>query len=143
MDISPRRLQLRQHRVMVKKAVGGFFMRVNTVIKLGSLAFNVAQDEKVRELLTMVHTGVKRRGLLAPHIVPQNINSTPNMYAPGGHQAKIQVKHPIPFAPNQPPSRRRKPEISNGGFDITKHLTMNNAKKALSFAGTISNFLNK
>ncbi|WP_157071029.1 hypothetical protein [Alicyclobacillus acidiphilus] len=41
-------------------------MKVNTFIKLGSLAFNVARDEKVRELVKMAHTGAKRRGLFQP-----------------------------------------------------------------------------
>jgi hypothetical protein len=43
-----------------------FLVKVNTFIKLGSLAFNVARDEKVRELVKMAHTGAKRRGLFQP-----------------------------------------------------------------------------
>ncbi|MCL6452121.1 MAG: hypothetical protein K6T78_00665 [Alicyclobacillus sp.] len=45
-------------------------MKLDTVIKLGSLAFSVAQDEKVRELLKLAHNGAKRRGLFDPPIVP-------------------------------------------------------------------------
>ncbi|KPV45696.1 hypothetical protein [Alicyclobacillus ferrooxydans] len=45
-------------------------MKLDTVIKLGSLAFNVAQDEKIRELWKLAHGGAKRRGLFDPPIVP-------------------------------------------------------------------------
>lgn len=46
-------------------------MKFGTIIKLGSLAFNVAQDEKVRELLKITHNGAKRRGFYDPPTVPQ------------------------------------------------------------------------
>ncbi|MBX6354062.1 MAG: hypothetical protein IRZ10_12125 [Thermoflavifilum sp.] len=41
-------------------------MRLDTLIKLGSLAFSVAQDDKVRELLRITHRGMKRRGWMSP-----------------------------------------------------------------------------
>ncbi|GMA62440.1 hypothetical protein NZD89_22010 [Alicyclobacillus fastidiosus] len=41
-------------------------MKLNTFVKLGSLAFGVARDEKVQELFKMAHKGAKRRGLLQP-----------------------------------------------------------------------------
>lgn len=44
-------------------------MKMNTVIKLGSLAFGVARDEKVQELFKMAHKGAKRRGVFQS---PQN-----------------------------------------------------------------------
>jgi hypothetical protein len=49
---------------------GVFEMKLDTLIKFGSLALNVAQDEKVRELLRITHNGAKRRGFFDSHIVP-------------------------------------------------------------------------
>ncbi|GMA62082.1 hypothetical protein NZD89_20325 [Alicyclobacillus fastidiosus] len=46
-------------------------MKIDTLIKFGSLAFNVAQDEKFRELLKIAHNGAKRRGFYDRPIVPQ------------------------------------------------------------------------
>jgi hypothetical protein len=72
------------HRKMVIHWHGSMFMRrveilkVTTIIKLGSMAFNVAEDEKVRQLVTMLHKGAKRRGLLSPPPMP------PHPYAPYG-----------------------------------------------------------
>jgi hypothetical protein len=109
-------------------------LQMNTFLKVGSLAFNVAQDEKVRELFTMIHQGAKRRGLFAegailpPDMVPKNIPVNSN------------ASHKIPFAPvKQSVPQQPVP----GGFDISKHLTMDNAKKVLGFAGTIANMLTK
>ncbi|MCL6442942.1 MAG: hypothetical protein K6T83_05715 [Alicyclobacillus sp.] len=45
-------------------------MKLDTIIRFGSLAFNVAQDDKVRELLKLAHNGAKRRGLFDPPIIP-------------------------------------------------------------------------
>lgn len=53
-------------------------MKLNTFIKLGSLAFGVARDEKVRQLMKMAHGGAKRRGLLNP----------PGYYYPYHHNSK-------------------------------------------------------
>jgi hypothetical protein len=39
-------------------------MKIDTMLKLGSLAFGGAQDEKVRELLNPAHNGAKRRGFM-------------------------------------------------------------------------------
>lgn len=38
-------------------------MKLDTVIKFGSLAFGVARDDRVRELFKIAHNGAKRRGL--------------------------------------------------------------------------------
>lgn len=38
-------------------------MQVSTLVKLGSLAFDIAQDGNVQELAGMVHKAGKRRGL--------------------------------------------------------------------------------
>lgn len=50
--------------------LGVHLMKIDTFIKLGSLAFGVARDEKVQELLKMAHKGAKRRGLLQPPTSP-------------------------------------------------------------------------
>lgn len=47
-------------------------MKIDTFIKLGSLAFNVARDEKVRELIKLAHNGAKRRGFFEPSMIPPN-----------------------------------------------------------------------
>lgn len=103
---------------------------MNTFIKVGSLAFNVAQDEKVQELFSMLHQGAKRRGLYAPEMM-----LPPQQAAP----KSANVSHPIPFAPVKSAPQTQ----VQGGFDISKHLTMDNAKKVLGFAGTIANMLTK
>ncbi|KPV44838.1 hypothetical protein AN477_05345 [Alicyclobacillus ferrooxydans] len=56
-------------------------MKLDTVIKLGSLAFGVAQDDRIRQLLKIAHNGAKRRGFydVGP-IVPPPGPSVP--YAP-------------------------------------------------------------
>ncbi|MDQ0189650.1 hypothetical protein JI721_09210 [Alicyclobacillus cycloheptanicus] len=50
-------------------------MKVDTFLKLGSLAFGIAQDERVRELVKMTHNGAKRRGLFA---APPNVPPAPS-----------------------------------------------------------------
>lgn len=56
-------------------------VKLDTVIKFGSLAFGAAQDERIRELIKMAHNGAKRRGLydVGPIVPP------PGPYAPYGH----------------------------------------------------------
>ncbi|GGJ09122.1 hypothetical protein GCM10010885_17760 [Alicyclobacillus cellulosilyticus] len=58
-------------------------MKFDTVLKLGSLAISVAQDEKVRALVKMAHQGAKRRGLLhpGPPIIPQVFPAHPAPYS--------------------------------------------------------------
>jgi hypothetical protein len=53
-------------------------VKLDTVIKLGSLAFGVAQDDRLRELLKIAHHGAKRRGLfdVGPIVPP------PGQHAP-------------------------------------------------------------
>lgn len=58
-------------------------MKLDTFIKLGSLAFHVAQDEKVRELVKIAHQGAKRRGLFAPPPPPPTPAQRPHIpFAP-------------------------------------------------------------
>ncbi|MCL6627813.1 hypothetical protein [Alicyclobacillus shizuokensis] len=73
-------------------------MRLDTLVKVGSLAFEVAQDERVREMLTMMYNGAKRRGLMAPATgLPSGQQSSTKTSTPSEH-------HPVTFGhatPNQ------------------------------------------
>jgi hypothetical protein len=97
-------------------------MKLDTVVKFGSLAFEIAKDEKVREMVTMVHHGARRRGLLGQ--VPgqaatsthtggsekssatSDASATPEASVKSGHGGKAAAAsadhgagHPIPFSP--------------------------------------------
>lgn len=65
-------------------------MQLNTLVKAGSLFFNVIRDDKVQELVKITHNGVKRRGLLSQPepIVPQvhHIPFAPPYYRPKGRR---------------------------------------------------------
>lgn len=113
-------------------------MQFNTVLKVGGLAFDVAQDEKVRELVTMVHKGAKRRGLIGP-MVPQ---AAPTPVTNDTAAKKESEGHPIPFSPSSSTEHAPSPSAS-GGLDISKYLNAGNAKKALSVAGQLSQLLMK
>jgi hypothetical protein len=113
-------------------------VQLNTMIKLGSLAFNVANDEKVRQLAGMVHHGAKRRGLYQSYGHPQAKQAPQSASHPA-----LPVHPHIPFAPVQTSSIATPPAATHPGFQVQKYLTMDNAKKALGFAGTVSNFLMK
>lgn len=63
-------------------------MKIDTFIKLGSLAFGVVQDEKVQELFKMAHKGAKRRGFLTPPSFPE-----------------YDSQHPAPFRTQRPRQR--------------------------------------
>lgn len=60
-------------------------MQIGTLVKLGSLAFGVVNDEKVQSLWKMAHSGAKRRGLLQP---PQQPSQQPSQQRP------VQGRHP-------------------------------------------------
>jgi hypothetical protein len=113
-------------------------VQVNTVIRLGSLAFNVAQDERVQELFTMVHKGAKRRGIIGtmqPPVAPSapRPQHAPAVSSGGG-------SHPIPFAPTSNSVPSPPPQaVPNLG----KYLTTDNAKKVMSWAGQISSLLSQ
>lgn len=109
-------------------------MQLNTMLKVGSLAMNVAQDDQVRELFTMVHQGAKRRGLIGPLSLPPNAMGAPVSIAPIAKS----TQHPVPFAP--PPA---KPAAVAGVGDVSQWLSANNAKKALSMAGQVAQLLMK
>lgn len=122
-------------------------MQLDTFLKLGSLAFGVAQDEKVRELAGLIHNGAKRRGVFAPWPGPGQVPSS----AAGGegnsaNQNKSSAKPPgakgaaIPFAPANSAATPGNSQIPG---PLNKYLTANNAKKALNMAGEVMNLLVK
>lgn len=113
-------------------------MQFNTLMKLGSLAFNVANDEKVRQLAGIVHHGAKRRGLYQPYGYPQGPKAAQQSIAQPG----APVHSHIPFAPT-PVSSVAPQAPAVQGLNLQKYLTKDNAKKVISFAGTMSNFLMK
>ncbi|RIV26708.1 hypothetical protein D2Q93_04105 [Alicyclobacillaceae bacterium I2511] len=117
-------------------------MQLNTILKFGGLAFDVAQDEKVQQLVTLVHQGAKRRGLMGSVSVGQQ-----GMYN-GGPSASAAPPRPalppVPFAPSPTPVSAGTSQVTPlAGMDFSKYLTKDNAKKALSFAGQLSHILTK
>lgn len=62
---------IKYHRVVEEVAE----VKIDTLIKLGSLAFGVARDEKVQELFKIAHKGAKRRGLLELPPPPQTYSN--------------------------------------------------------------------
>ncbi len=83
-------------------------MQFMTLMKFGGLAFDVVQDEKVRELAGMIHKGARRRGLLGDFTVGGQ--------GQGGSAAGGEQPHPIPFAPeeNSEKAKAEKPERPPG-----------------------------
>ncbi|QQE80256.1 hypothetical protein [Alicyclobacillus sp. SO9] len=121
-------------------------MQFNTFIRLGSLAFNVAQDEKVRELLTMVHKGAKRRGFINNEqgYLQQSPSAQSNPPAQSQMAQPAAQSHPIPFSPG---TAAKTPTPQGPGAAVPgslgKYLTADNAKKALKMAGDLGQFLMK
>jgi len=113
-------------------------MQFNTFVRLGGLAFNVAQDDKVRELFTMVHKGAKRRGIYGQ---PLSSGASQSL-----QPSVMQPTTPIPFAP-QPSPPAQHPHVPQGmpygGSGMGKYLTADNAKKVIGMAGTVKNLLVK
>ncbi len=118
-------------------------VQLNTFIKLGGLAFDVAQDEKVQQLFTLVHQGAKRRGLIG--FVSSGQGGS-NVH-PGASVSTLPPSSStpsVPFAPAPTPASAATPQVAPlSGMDVSKYLTKDNAKKALSFAGQLSHFLAK
>lgn len=111
-------------------------MKVNTILKLGSLALGVVQDEKVKELATMIHKGAKRRGFFTPETQWMPPSTAPK--APNTQNVPVvppPVKSHIPFAPTN--------QYGSPLGGLGKYVTMDNAKKALDWAGMIKNLLVK
>lgn len=138
-------------------------MQLDTLVKLGSLALEVAQDDKVRELAAMIHRGARRRGILpAPPIIPAPpaaggsasgaaaANAKPSAAVPAAPKSaapKSAAPNPAapesaaaPWIPFGPPAL---PMHMYGGSGITRYLTADNAKKALQLAGVVRGLLSK
>lgn len=137
-------------------------VQLDTFLKLGSLAFGVVQDEKVRELAGLIHNGAKRRGVFAPWPGPGQVSSGAGeggSVANQNNSAKPSSSKntPIPFAPVNSASAAKggapaKPATQNSQTSqnnlpipgpLNKYLTANNAKKALNMAGEVMNLLVK
>ncbi|MDP9727600.1 hypothetical protein ACOJUR_05705 [Alicyclobacillus tolerans] len=94
-------------------------MQLNTMLKFGGMAFDVARDERIQELVKMVHQGAKRRGLY------------------GQIHGHASVPKPaIPFAP-----KTQQPIPSQAG--LPSWLNAENAKKMLSVASDVGQLLLK
>ena len=131
-------------------------MQIDTFLKLGSLAFGVAQDEKVRELAGLIHNGAKRRGVFGPY--PGQPQSTSSGAGQSGIKsvdgsdsaAQAPAPAPVPFAPGKPaapaksaaPAPQAQPGPAIPGT-LNKYLTADNAKKALGMVGQVANMLIK
>lgn len=143
-------------------------VQINSFIKFGSLAFDVASDTKVRELLGMVHHGARRRGLIGvPQGNAQGLTNATNLQAKQSsntvpsHWPK--THQPIPFSPtqqakaSQPATPAPKPEVkppahvengsgaasSGPGSSLKQWASMDGAKKILGWAETVNQVLNK
>ncbi|WP_166669010.1 hypothetical protein [Alicyclobacillus sacchari] len=132
-------------------------MRLQSIIKFGGLAFDIASDEKVQQLAGMVHSGAKRRGLLQPWMPPAQ--GHPHMPYPPAHWPKS--SQPIPFAPShgspapashspvkvEPAKAEPAPEeqktAAADGLNLEKWVNMDNAKKVIGWMGTLNQMLNK
>lgn len=96
-------------------------MKLDSFIKFGGLAFDIAQDEKVRTFFTMLHQGMKRRGLIHP-VTPPALHAPPHPYPPAHWPAH---HHAIPFSPytatgtQQAPSAPQAPTTTpQGGASV-------------------------
>lgn len=133
-------------------------MQMSTLVKVGSLAFDVAQDEKIRQLATMVHHGGRRRGLWGQPATTQSKEKQSNDTQPakaspsakdtadakkaagaGAGAGRIR----IPFEPNP---GEPLPWVTNGplfGVPLGKYVKGGNGKKVMHYAGTIGKMLLK
>lgn len=118
-------------------------MQTDTILKFGSLALGVAQDEKIRELATMIHKGAKRRGMFGPQMLPpqggtSNANPSSVKTSPAPTATNSGGSR-VPFAPSTQAGVAQNPAMPN----LQKLFTVDNAKKALSVAGSVKDLLMK
>ncbi|MDQ0189968.1 hypothetical protein JI721_10180 [Alicyclobacillus cycloheptanicus] len=129
-------------------------MQMNTIIKLGSLAFDVAQDEKIRQLATMVHHGARRRGLLGvPPSAGGSAAKAPEQKAADTAQKaalpkqekaaekKVSGRIRIPF---EPKPGEPLPWVTDGsmfGIPLGKYFNGGNSTKVMQYAGAIARML--
>lgn len=117
------------------------------MVKLGGLAFGVAQDDKVRELATILHKGARRRGIFS---LPSGSGDAAN--TTGAQTAgKAADSHPIPFAPTTtvaapakksapsklPPGIHLPPQVGFPSGTFGKYMNAGNAKKMKQWATEI------
>ncbi len=126
-------------------------MQADTILKFGSLALGVAQDEKIRELATMIHKGAKRRGMFGPQMLPPPSGpSNPKPSVPassakpsantGANAVSGASRVPFaPFASSAPAGNAELPAFPS----LQKLFTVDNAKKALAVAGSVKDLLMK
>ncbi len=120
-------------------------MQFDTILKLGSLAFGVAQDEKVRELATMIHQGGKRRGMWgAPGQMAIPHKPGTSGLAATEPAESAPAKPAVPFAPKTAQHPAAVAAVGGGaGLNVGKYMTKDNLKKALDIAGQVGTFLVK
>ncbi|MCL6593791.1 MAG: hypothetical protein K6T31_07420 [Alicyclobacillus sp.] len=123
-------------------------MQWQTFVKFGSLAFEVAQDKKVRELASLVHRGAKRRGLLGPPPRPpaageQAAAKPPQSAHGGGNGTAAKPAHPIPFAPTAPATSAKEGHGAAGELSWNQWINRKNAKKAMALAGELVQWLTR
>lgn len=139
----PSRIRWMRDHLRVLEVSG---VQLNSLIKFGGLAFDVASDEKVRQLANMVHSGARRRGFIGSGTTSQPVQSQPQVPT---HWPK--PASPIPFGPAKASQKSSPPKVSSAkpsgpkpsGLDVQNWATMDNAKKVLGWAGTINQFFNK
>lgn len=133
-------------------AMGVSGLKMNTVIKFGSLAFDVASDDKVRELLGLVHNGAKRRGFYGQPLGtnmggPPQANvpahwprpNQPIPFAPGKNTQQKPGSVPAKPAPKEKPPEKPVAQAPNFG----KWMNMDSAKKVMGYASTLNDLLNR
>jgi hypothetical protein len=126
-------------------------MRMDTMIKVGALAFGVAQDERVRELVTMMHRGAKRRGLLSSPILPPTANvGAPVAVGGKAHPPSSAAKSsPAPstsgFAGGNKGASSSHGSAGSGaplaGLNLSQYLNGRTARQALHVASQIGRLL--
>jgi|GEM_PF-6350349 len=140
-------------------------MQLNTLVRLGSLAFDIAQDENVQDLVGMVHRAGKRRGLWAQP-APVTSSSGDNSAKKSKNQVEVSTKQAgeklksksngtdkqeipafIPFGPSwtEPPAWTKLPQAKGIHLPpaVGKRLTARNARQAVKWAEEIGRFLIK
>ncbi len=127
-------------------------VQMNTLIKVGSLAFDVAQDEKIRALATMVHHGGRRRGLWgqppstsnkaeAAKAEPQPAEANAPTENSSASKAPGRIRIPFELNPGE-----RLPWQTDGpmfGVPLGKYVKGGNGKKVMHYAGTLGKMLLK
>ncbi|MCL6632181.1 MAG: hypothetical protein K6T63_06045 [Alicyclobacillus herbarius] len=122
-------------------------MQLDTLVKVGSLAFEIAQDERVRELVTMVHQGAKRRGFPFPGAWPpsgafppaaSSASAPPKPAQAPQSAASVTAAKPQPEATKVPSGV---PELALPTLDVSRWLNRKTAYQAMDVATRIGRLL--